>query len=136
MSVLALAVDRLDVIRLAQGEAAVRTILTQVARAVRQTAASIGMVAASYRNGMITVVAPELGAAPARSLGESIHNAVARLGLANSEAIAADHLTASVAVATGHVRSGIDRVDLLTRALASAQGASAAGGNRVIAANG
>jgi PleD family two-component response regulator len=114
----------------------VRTILTQVARAVRQTAASIGMVAASYRNGMITVVAPELGAAPARSLGESIHNAVARLGLANTEAIAANHLTASVAVATGHVRSGIDRVDLLTRALASAQGASAAGGNRVIAANG
>jgi PleD family two-component response regulator len=130
MSVLALAVDRLDVIRSAQGESAVRTILTQVARAVRQTAASIGMVAASYRNGMITVVAPELGAVPARSLGEALHNAVA-----NSEAIAADHLTASVAVATGHVRSGIDRVDLLTRVIGSAQGASAAGGNRVVAVN-
>src|SRR6266850_1745778 len=50
------AADGLDVIRLAQGEAAVRMILTQVARAVRQTAASIGIVAASYRNGMITVV--------------------------------------------------------------------------------
>ena len=136
MSVLALAVDRLDVIRLAQGEAAVRMILTQVARAVRQTAASIGMVAASYRNGMITVVAPELGAVPARSLGEALHNAVAKLGIANSEAIAADHLTASVAVATGHVRSGIDRVDLLTRAIASAQGAATAGGNCVVAVNG
>ena len=72
MSVLALAVDRLDVIRSAQGEAVGRQILAQVAHAVRRTAASIGVVAASYRNGMITVMAPELGAVPARRSRRSL----------------------------------------------------------------
>jgi PleD family two-component response regulator len=133
MSIVALAVDRLDVIRASQGDAAVRKILTQVARAVRRAAASIGVVAASYRNGMITLVVPELGAAAAKGLGEALRTAVAKLGLANPEAIAADHLTVSVAVASGRVRASMDRVELLTSALASAQQATAAGGNRVVA---
>ena len=136
MSVLALAVDRLDVICSAQGEAVGRQILAQVAYAVRRTAASIGTVAAAYRNGIITVMAPELGAVPARNLAEALHKAVAKLGLANSESIAADHVTVSVAVATSHVRSGTDRVELLTQAIASAQAAAAKGGNRVVAVKG
>src|SRR4051794_14481770 len=45
MSVLALAIDRLDVIRRAQGEGAARKILAQVARAVRGVSASIGVIA-------------------------------------------------------------------------------------------
>jgi phosphoserine phosphatase RsbU/P len=133
MSIVALAVDRLDVIRAGQGEAAVKQILTQVAHAVRRASASIGVIAASYRNGMITLVVPEVGAAAARALGEALREAVAKLGLANREAIAADHLTASVAVASGRVRAGTDRVELLTSALASAQQAASAGGNRVVA---
>jgi phosphoserine phosphatase RsbU/P len=133
MSVLALAVDRLDVIRTAQGEAAARRILGEVAHAVRRAAAAIGVVAASYRNGLITVVVPELGAAPARALGESLRSSVEALAIANPETIAADHLTASVAVATGQINGGADRVQLLTRVIAGAQGAAAAGGNRVVA---
>ena len=115
---------------------AARHILGEVARAVRRAAATIGVVAASYRNGLITVVVPELGAAPAKKLGECLRRSVEQLAIANSEAIAADHLTASVAVATGQVRGGIDRVELLTRVIAGARSAAAAGGNRVVAVGG
>jgi sigma-B regulation protein RsbU (phosphoserine phosphatase) len=132
ISVVALAVDRLEAIRATQGDAAVRGILAQVAHAVRRASAAIGVVAASYRNGMVTVVVPELDAGPAKNLGEALRSAVAKLAIAIPEAIVADHLTASVAVASGHVRAGVDRVKLLTRAIASAQKAAADGGNRVV----
>ena len=45
-------------------------------------------------------------------------------------------VTASVAVACGRVNGGIDRVQLLTRAIASVERAASAGGNRVAVANG
>ena len=135
ISILALAVDRLDIIRTSQGEDKARKILAQVAHSVRQAAASIGVVAASYRNGVITVIVPEHAATSAKQLGESLRNSVAELAIANSEAIAADHVTASVAVVTGRVRGGIDRVELFTQAISKAQAAAVGGGgNRVIAA--
>jgi PleD family two-component response regulator len=136
MSVVALAVDRLDVIRCAQGEERARLIRARVADAVRRASAAIGVIAASYRNGVIAVIVPEIGAGQARNLGETLRQAVAKLAIANPETIAADHVTASVSVITGRVQRGVDRVDLLTRALSSAQSAAAAGGNRVVAAGG
>ena len=134
ISIVAIAVDRLDQIRSAQGEDAARRIQARVAQAVSKASAAIGVVAACYRNGLITVIAPELAALPANQLGESLRQSVARLAIANQEAIAADHVTASVAVATGKVRGGTDRVELLTKTIARAQAAAAAGGNRVVAA--
>jgi PleD family two-component response regulator len=136
ISVLALAVDRLDCIRVAQGNDAARDILVEVARAVRRVAATLGAVAASYRNGLIAVVVPESGAVSAKILGENLRRSIAELKIANSESIAADHVTASVAVATARVRDGVDRVQLLSRAIASAQAAASAGGDRLIAVNG
>ena len=136
ISVLALAVDRLDVIRTAQGERAVRDILAKVAGAVGRATASIGVVAACYKNGIITVVLPEFGMDAAKGVGESLRCSIAQLAIANSESIAADHITASVAVATARVRGGVDRVQLITRALASAQSAAASGGDRLVAING
>jgi PleD family two-component response regulator len=135
VAVLALAVDRLDAVRATQGEGAVRQILAQVAHAVRGATASIGVIATSYRNGMITVVVPEPNARKASELGEALRKAVAQLGIANAESIAADHLTASVAIAAGRVQGSVDRVNLMTGAIAGAQGAAAAGGNRVIRVN-
>jgi PleD family two-component response regulator len=134
-SVLALAIDRLDGIRKAHGVDAARRALARVAHVVRQAAASIGVIAACYRNGMITVVMPELSSARARELGEALRKSIAALANADRESIAADRLTASVAIASGKVRRGVDRVKLLTRALECAQGAAAAGGNRVVAVN-
>jgi phosphoserine phosphatase RsbU/P len=134
ISVLALAVDPLDTIRTAQGEDKARHVQARVAHAVRKASAAIGVVAASYRNGLITVIVPDLAAAPARELGETLRKSVATLAIANGEAIAADHVTASVAVATGKVRAGTDRVELLTKAISRAQATAAAGGNRVVAA--
>jgi PleD family two-component response regulator len=136
VSILALAIDRLDVIRAAQGEDAVRGLLAKVAAAVRRAAASVGVVAACYRNGLIVVVVPEAGAMAAKILGENFRRAIADLRIPNPESIAADHVTASVAVTTGRVRDGVDRVQLLTRAISSATGAAAADGNRLIAVNG
>jgi PleD family two-component response regulator len=133
ISILALSLDRFDVYRSAHGEEASRSVLACVAQAIRGLGATIGIIAAAYRNGVIVLVAPECGANAARQLGETLCNVVARLHLANSESIAADHITASVAAVTGKVRRGIDRVHLLTRAISNVQNVMAAGGNRVLA---
>jgi PleD family two-component response regulator len=132
-SVIALAVDRLDVVQSAMGEAIARRVLGQVADSVRSVAASLGAVPASYRNGLITVIVPDVDAADAGRLAETLRKAVSRLAIPNSESIAADHVTASVAVATGRVNGGVERVNLLTRAISGAQSAAAAGGNKVVA---
>lgn len=130
-SVIALAIDRLDSYR-AQGEGVAASIITRVARAVRATAATVGVVAAAYRDGTIVLIVPELGSKSALALGEALRASVSRLGIANPEAIAANHVTASVAVVTGRVNRWIDRVHLLTQAIGAVPRVAAAGGNRVV----
>jgi phosphoserine phosphatase RsbU/P len=132
-AVLALAVDRLDAYRSAQGESAARGILARVAEAVRGLTAKVGVVPAAYRNGLILLVGPDLAAEPARRLGEALCETVSSLDMVNSESIAADHVTASVAVATGPRSASLDRMHLLTNAIATVRRAEAAGGNRVVA---
>ncbi|HTV28283.1 MAG TPA: response regulator [Xanthobacteraceae bacterium] len=133
VSILALSLDRFDVYRTTNGDGAARKLLAQVARAVRRLGASVGIIAAAYRNGTILLVAPELEAAPARDLGETLRTTVAKLRVPNSEAVAADHVTASVAAITGRVKQAVDRVRLLTQAISGVQNAAGAGGNRVLA---
>jgi PleD family two-component response regulator len=133
ISLLALSVDRLDIVRSGQGEDIARGILARVAQSVRSAGATIGAIAASYRNGLIILVLPEYGAAAARKLAEGLRVAVSKLDIANSESIAADHVTASVAVVTGNARRGLGRVHLLTHAISTIKGVTAAGGNRVVA---
>jgi PleD family two-component response regulator len=133
-SVIALAVDRLDAYRSTQGDAVAAGILAQVARVVRATVATVGVVAAAYRSGVIVVIVPEINSRPvAQRLGETLRAAVSGLVIANRESIAANHVTASVAVVTGGVDRWIDRVHLLTRAMAMVQDAATVGGNRVVA---
>ena len=132
-AVVVLAIDRLDAYRSVQGDDAARAILARVARAVRRLSANIGVVAAAYRHGMIMLVGPELSAELARELGERLCKTVATLEMANSESIAADHVTASVAVATGPARASRDRMNLLSNAISTARTAQAAGGNRMVA---
>jgi phosphoserine phosphatase RsbU/P len=133
ISVIALELDRFDAYRSAHGEEASQGILAQVARAVCGLAATVGVIAAAYRNGTIILIAPELAAGPARQLGETLCTTIARLRLPNSESTGADHVTASVATVTGHVKRGIDRIYLLTHAISKVKDAIAAGGNRVLA---
>jgi sigma-B regulation protein RsbU (phosphoserine phosphatase) len=133
MSIVAMTLDRFEGYRSAHGEEAAKVMLAQVARAVRRLAATIGIIAASYRNGMIILVAPEFGADAARELGETLHSTVSKLRLPTSESVVADHVTASVATVTGLVKGSIDRVHLLTQAIAKVQDAACAGGNRVVA---
>jgi PleD family two-component response regulator len=133
LSILALTIDRFEGYRSAHGESAANRLMSQVARAVRRLAATIGIIAASYRNGMIILVAPEFGANSARELGEALHSTIAKLRLLNSESVASDHVTASVATVSGRVKSSIERVHLLTQAIAKVQDAAGAGGNRVLA---
>ena len=130
-SVIALRVDRLDACRTAQGEAAAAAIVAKVAGAVRATAATVGVVAAAYSDGLMVLVAPGLDAKPASNLAEALRGAVAALRIKNSEVIAANHVTASVAVVTGRANRGSDRIHLLTRAI-SAVPKAAARGNRVV----
>jgi phosphoserine phosphatase RsbU/P len=131
-SVIALAIDRLDAYRSVRGVPAVSTVLAQVARAVRGTAATVGVAAAAYPNGTIVLVVPELQARPALELGERLRIAVSRLGIPNPEGTDAGHVTVSVVVVTGRVKRWIDRVHLLTRAISAVARASAAGGDRVV----
>ena len=133
ISIVALAVDRLDAIRASRGEEAVHEILARVARAVRSCVATIGTVAAVYRDGVIVLVAPEFDTTAAQQLGERLRTAVSQLAIANSEAIAADHVTASVAVVSGSVRRGLNRVHLLTHAISILKDPSRVRGDCVVA---
>ena len=132
-AVLALAVDRLEACRAAQGEPAVRAILGRVAQAVCRLTARIGVVPAAYRNGLMLLIGRELPVETARQLGEALQAAVSSLEIASSESIVADHLTASVAVVTAPIGSFLDRMTLLTNAISTVRRAEAAGGDRVVA---
>jgi phosphoserine phosphatase RsbU/P len=131
-SVVALAIDRIDAYRASQGDAVAAGILTKVSRAVRATASTVGVIAASYRGGVIVLVAPELGSEAAYKLGEALRAAVSDLKLANPESIAANHVTASVAVVTGKASRNSERLQLLTRAISAVSKLTEAGGNRVV----
>jgi len=133
MSILALTIDRFEGYRAAHGDKAANGVLSEVARAVRRLAATIGIVAGSYRDGMIILVAPEISANSARELGETLHSTISKLHLSNSTSVASHHVTASVAAVTGKVKGSLDRVHLLTRAIAKVQDAAVTGGNRVLA---
>jgi len=132
-AVVVVAIDRIEAYRAAKGDNAVRPILAEVAQAVRGLTANVGVVAAAYRNGLIMLVGPEFAAAPAIQLGEQLCKTVSTLDMANSESIAADHVTVSVAVVTGPIRASRDRMHLLTNAISTVRVAEAAGGNRVVA---
>ena len=129
-SVIALEIDRLSAHQatMKQPEPA---ILARVAGAVRATVAAVGVVAAIYRDGVIVLVLPDQSRVFASKLGETLRASIAKLGIANPEAITAHHLTASVAVVTGRAR-GADRIQLLTRAIATLADITAAGGDRVV----
>jgi PleD family two-component response regulator len=133
VSILALTLDRFDVYRSANGDAAARTVLAEVAQAVRRLAATIGIVAAAYRNGMIILVAPEVGTSSARELGETLRTTVSKLRLPHSEAVISDYVTASVVAITGRMKRAVDRVQLLTHAISKVQDTTGAGGDRVVA---
>jgi phosphoserine phosphatase RsbU/P len=129
-SVIALAIDRL---RANQGTKTHPDpgILSRVANAVRGTAAMIGAVAAIYRDGVIVLILPDHSRASAVKLAETLRASVAGLRIANPEAIAAHHVTASVAVVTGRINGG-GRIQLLTRAISSVSEIAAAGGDCVV----
>jgi PleD family two-component response regulator len=129
-SVIALAIDRFEAYRSATSGAATR-IKAQVAHALRAMTANIGTIAAVYRDGVFVLIVPEMGRREALALAESLRAAIARLAIRHSESIAADHVTASVAVVTGRINHRADRVSLLTRAVSSVPSVVAAGGNRV-----
>lgn len=132
VSVLALSLDRFENYRAANGENAARGVLIDVARAVRRLAATIGIVAASYRNGTIVLVAPEITSGDARQLGETLRATIAKLHVRNSESVVSDYITASVVAITGRVKRAVDRVHLLTQAISRVKDTASAGGDRVV----
>jgi PleD family two-component response regulator len=131
-SIIALAIDRIDACRATQGDATAATIVARIARAVRATAATVGVIAATYRGGVIVLIAPEMNSETALRLGEALRASVSALRIANPESIAANHVTASIAVMTGRARNSRERLHLLTRAIAAASKIAATGGNRVV----
>jgi len=131
-SIIALAIDRIDACRAAQGDAMADAIVTRVARAVRGAAATVGVIAAAYRGGVIVLIAPEMKSGPALRLGEALRASIATLKISNSESIAANHVTASVAVVTGRSRDNGERLHLLTRAISAVSKMATTGGNRVL----
>ena len=131
-SIIALAIDRIDACRAALGDATAAAIVARISRAIRATAASVGVIAASYRGGVIVLIAPEMNSETALRLGEALRASIFALGIANPESIAANHVTASIAVVTGRARHNSERLHLLTRAIAAASKIAAAGGNRVV----
>jgi PleD family two-component response regulator len=133
VSIIAIAIDRLEDYRAAQGELATRSLLANVAHAVRSTASTIGVTAAAYRSGMIVLVVPETTASAARKLGETLCGTISHLAIVDQASSVPSHVTASISVVTGRVRRGADRAHLLTHAISTVKAAAVNGGNRVAA---
>jgi PleD family two-component response regulator len=133
VSVIALAIDRIDACLASQGPAAAAAIVAEVARAVRTTAATVDVIAAAYGGGMV-LIAPGMGYGAALALAEALRASVAASEIPNPESIAADYVTASAAVVTGTARSGSDRSRILRAAIASVSKVAPAEGNRVVLA--
>jgi phosphoserine phosphatase RsbU/P len=131
VSVIALMIDRLEAVKTAQGGSVARAIQSSVAKAVRATAANVGVLAAGYPNGLMAVVAPDMEPAEAETLAQALRASIATLGIGNREFIDTDHVTASAAVASGRVRNAAERSKLLTQAIAGVQRSAAEGGNKV-----
>ena len=129
VSVFALAVDRLKALAAAQGAQAKADALAHIAHAIAMVGAPIGVIPASYPDGMVVLIAPGLRAAGARALAQALRSTVQALALPNSEAIAADCVTVSVGVVTA-LRG---RTELMADARRLVKEAAAAGGNRVTA---
>jgi PleD family two-component response regulator len=106
--------------------------MARVADTIRKTVATVGVVAAVYRDGVIVLILPQQLPAAALKLGQALHAAVSALRIANSEAIVTNYATASVSVVAGRVEGGTGRIHLLTRALSVLSEAAAAGGDRVV----
>jgi hypothetical protein len=87
----------------------------------------MGAIAAAYPNGTIVIVSPDLDAAGARELAERVRNAAARIEVAAGNA---GRISLSVATATGQVTRGVERSQLLTRAMSLADELTGAGGDR------
>ncbi|MGY4308065.1 PleD family two-component response regulator [Bradyrhizobium sp. USDA 4369] len=129
-SIIALAVDRLSV-HLETSGGLGSGIMARVAAAVRASAASVGVVAAIYRDGVMVLILPDQSRASAIKLAETLRASIAGLRISNPEAIASHHVTASVAVVTERVNSA-GRIHLLTRAITAVSEIAAAGGDRVV----
>jgi sigma-B regulation protein RsbU (phosphoserine phosphatase) len=129
ISVLALAVDRLEVLAVSHGAQARADRLAQVARAVGTVSAPIGVVPASYPDGMIALIAPGLRASAAKALGQALRTTVQALAGSGTEANTENHVTVSVGVVTA-LRG---RSELMADARRLLKDAIAAGGNRVVA---
>ena len=129
-SIIALAVDRLNV-HLDARKALESGIMARVAATVRAAAAAVGVIAAIYRDGVIVLILPDQSRASAIKLAEAVRASIVGLRISNPEAIAADHVTASVAVVTERV-NGAGRIHLLTRAIAAVSEIAAAGGDCVV----
>ena len=129
VSVFAVSIDRLDALMAARGKQARDGALERVAYAIASIGAPIGVVAASYPDGVIVLVAPQLHGAAARVLGQALRTTVTSLAIANSEAIAANCVTVSVGIVTARQ----SRTELVADARRLLKDAMAAGGNRVAA---
>jgi diguanylate cyclase (GGDEF)-like protein len=131
-SIIALAIDRIDACRAVQGDKIAAAIMAKVAREVRATPAAVGVVAAAYRGDVIVLIAPGMESRAVLKLAEALRASISNLRISNPEAIAASHVTASVAVVTAKALDAHDRLHLLTRAISSLSKIAAAGGNRVM----
>jgi PleD family two-component response regulator len=129
VTVFALGIDRLDAMAATRGKKSRDGALEQVAAAVSSIGAPIGVVAASYPDGVIVLVAPRLHASAARALGQALRTTVASLEVANPEAIAANGVTVSIGIVTAR-RS---RSELIADARKCLKEAMTAGGNRIAA---
>lgn len=135
ISVLSATVDNLDAYRSTRGEFAAREVLAQAAQVIMGVPATVGVVAAAYRDGPMVLVAPDWDLEAGADLAQRLSDAIAqRLFLAPGGELP-ERFTASVAVVTGRLGSGTDGAVLLAQAISAAQGASRAGGNRVVCIN-
>jgi two-component system chemotaxis family response regulator WspR len=103
--------------------------LARVAHAMASVGAPIGVLPASYPDGMIILIAPGLPAAGAKALAQALRSTVQSLALPNPKATAGSSMTISLGLVTA-LRG---RPELIADARRLAKEAQSAGGNRLTA---
>jgi PleD family two-component response regulator len=130
VSVLAIAVDRLDALTVAKGKTARDAVLQRVAAAIGAATAPIAVTATSYPDGVFVVVAPQMLAPAARLLAQTLRTAVAALG-AGGNGASRSGLSLSIGIVTARRA----RIELVADARKLLKEATAAGGNRIAVAD-
>jgi phosphoserine phosphatase RsbU/P len=133
ISIIALAIDRMDTYRFLHGEELADQMLARVAGLVRNTSGTIGTVAAIYLDGVMVLIGRGLESEAAKALGNTIRAKILEVAIPFPGAKPDGIVTASVGAITARMGQAVDG-QLMTGARTALRAACASKGAKPIVA--